>query len=498
MKKLILLFISIFYLGGCKYTLPEALITQTCSSSNTVSYSVDPLNYKKYNFTLSNLNYLDSPVTWSTSTGSVLGTSSSNTFSYPFSIDGTYSVNASYKNKCGDTVKWSSSSFTIIKGCAIPSGISVFSASSSGAYTFKLDGSLTDVVSVIWKITNSSNVVVNQSTNSNANNFETALGSTGSYTATADVSTSCGNKYLYSTSFTYTGTASSIKDIYICGYEGNAATYWKNGTAYQLTNGNNKAIANSIQVIGNDVYVAGYEFNGSVNVAKYWKNGVATLLTDGSKEAAAVEISVIGNDIYVAGHEFIGSNLSAKYWKNGVATNLSNGTGFVYAHAINIKDNNVYVAGEDWTNKIGKYWKNGVETRLGHKITDIGFIGNDMYVTGRENDKAVYWKNGSPIDLPNGFEARNISISGNSLNIIGINSASVPKYWTNGTEKYLEQVVSSADAANSIFANGSDIFIAGMLSSGNTKTAYYWINGKAIKLSNNTNSAANSIFVILN
>jgi len=42
-----------------------------------------------------------------------------------------------------------------------------------------------------------------------------------------------------------------------------------------------------------DVYVAGYEDNGSVSVAKYWKNGHAVSLTDGTKNAHAESIVVV-------------------------------------------------------------------------------------------------------------------------------------------------------------------------------------------------------------
>ncbi len=57
--------------------------------------------------------------------------------------------------------------------------------------------------------------------------------------------------------------------------------------ATSLTNGSNHAKANSVYVSGTDVYVAGYESNGTKSVAKVWKNGVATSLTNGSNNEEA-------------------------------------------------------------------------------------------------------------------------------------------------------------------------------------------------------------------
>jgi hypothetical protein len=55
----------------------------------------------------------------------------------------------------------------------------------------------------------------------------------------------------------------------------------------------NDASAQSIYVDGADVYVSGYELDGSNDVAKYWKNGREIALTDGSNGARANSIYVV-------------------------------------------------------------------------------------------------------------------------------------------------------------------------------------------------------------
>ncbi len=76
--------------------------------------------------------------------------------------------------------------------------------------------------------------------------------------------------------------------------------------------------ASAIAISGTDVYVAGYEGN----FAKYWKNGIGVSLSDGTMATA---IAISGADVYVAGWE--DQPYTAKYWKNGIAVSLKNKDG---------------------------------------------------------------------------------------------------------------------------------------------------------------------------
>jgi len=231
----------------------------------------------------------------------------------------------------------------------------------------------------------------------------------------------------------YAGASSvaiSGNDVYIAGYEWEedktelVAKYWKNGQPVALTDGTVYSYANSIFVDGNDVYVAGY-VDG---IAKYWKNGQPVSLTDGSNQAYANSIFVVGNDIYVAGSEMNGTHHVAKYWKNGEAATLTNGNSVhAEANSIIVVDNDVYVVGWEGdfvgraggTGSVAKYWKNGQEVQLTSGASyayakSIAIMGTNVYVVGTEivngNYMAKYWLNGQAFKLADGASATSMVV----------------------------------------------------------------------------------------
>lgn len=281
-------------------------------------------------------------------------------------------------------------------------------------------------------------------------------------------------------------------DVYVAGveYNGSIATakYWKNGQAMTVGDKVNWSIANSIAVVGNDVYVAGTEVIGpSKQIAKYWKNGQAIALTDGTKIAGATSIAVVGSDIYVAGIVYDGvyangyPNGIATYWKNGQAIALTDGTKDADASSIVVVGNDVYVAGREYNGpgNVVKYWKNGQPISLtnGTNVgwaTSIAIVGNDVYVTGYEREGGVvgsggvigvakYWKNGLPVSLTDGTidsGASSIAVMGSDIYVVGWENYQ-GKYWKNG-QLILLKGEAAMSFASSIAVLDNDVYLTGI------------------------------------
>ena len=209
------------------------------------------------------------------------------------------------------------------------------------------------------------------------------------------------------------------------------AKYWKNAESVALTDGANIAKATAISVNGNNVYIVGYEELGPNHLkeARYWKNGkrvnlkIEKHLTHGSDFSEANSIFVLGNDVYIAGTE---SGLAA-YWKNGNPVKLVNRGKYqpgevedmIISTASSIVGigTDIYVSGSQDTlasmNTVAKYWKNGRALSLMYSPEDLKsnvFVAldrNEPYLAYSLADKfgkrtARIWSNGHTLALSNG------------------------------------------------------------------------------------------------
>ena len=153
-------------------------------------------------------------------------------------------------------------------------------------------------------------------------------------------------------------------DIYFAGCKDGNATYWKNGEPVPLSGG---TCANLIQVVGDDIYAAGYEEydEGESSQAIYWKNGLIEPLSLGNYVSS---IFVDGKDVYVAGSV----NRGAAYWKNGKVVIL--GEKYSSTRSIFVFDKDVYVGGSQFGIAKAVYWKNGELVSLSENSSDVNSI----------------------------------------------------------------------------------------------------------------------------
>jgi len=305
--------------------------------------------------------------------------------------------------------------------------------------------------------------------------------------------------------------------------------YWVNGTEVSLLDASiNSGSANSIFVIGSDVYVAGscnQKISSSQyqNVACYWKNGQKIILStvNSSTLVGANCIYVVGNDVYVVGYE--GNN--AILWKNGVATNLSNGintvgyiagTGTYNALSVAVLPNGtIHIAGlmngqyNGYTKYYAVHWTiygNTVNTKIlstnsGNKEdrespNNICFYNNDIYISGNKTAPAVdaaakYWKNDTAFTIPFVNNVVSMYIDNTDMYFLG-QSGSFFKYWKNGIGTNLTE----SNGVNDMFIIGTDVYVGGSGNGASGSYSKYWKNGTEISLANGI--SASSIFVTSN
>jgi len=299
-----------------------------------------------------------------------------------------------------------------------------------------------------------------------------------------------------------TGISINGSDEYLVGYSGNYARVWKNGIKSTLSSNFPVSVAYSIAINGNDIYIAGEEFQdvssstlnpfdalGGVS-AKVWKNGIATNLplSQGSIHGGAKSIFTNGSDIYVAGYEIrANGDIIAKYWKNGVGYNLVSGSSgtpvvrFSMATSIFVQNADIYVGGYEQVgnNVVGKIWKNSTPTSLVNTSGDA--IIRSVFVSGT-NVYAVGTNYG--------------------CSAVGGGTSKVATIWTNGSPRYLSDCNSTDAEAMSIFVKGSDVYVGGKYISSCNSNCYFkyivWKNGAQYLTSSsigNVYTGVNALFV---
>lgn len=296
------------------------------------------------------------------------------------------------------------------------------------------------------------------------------------------------------------------------------AGYWKNGSFIQLGAGVKASYAQAILITDEDIYVGGYENDGTKNVAKLWKNGVLQTLSsinNGNAASAVLSVSLKGSDVYCAGYDRLapspGASRVALLWKNGVAIPLGSGTRYASARSVFIAGDYIYVAGHE-VGTLGKaeakYWKvdasdnvtevllDGNSSTNDFYATSIHVDGEDIYVAGYEFYSSggnvnipKYWKNGVAVNLSSGSPlatgittASSIFVDGEDVHVTGVeNATNVARYWKNGVQTDLTLTDITNSMGRSVYVHDNDVYIAGK-GTITTIRAIYWKNGVPVVL----------------
>ncbi|MBS9461499.1 IPT/TIG domain-containing protein [Flagellimonas sp. 389] len=209
-------------------------------------------------------------------------------------------------------------------------------------------------------------------------------------------------------------------DVYVSGYikinnTEAIATIWKNGEVYmELTDGLLGAVALSVYVANDNVYAAGGEWNNNGYIPKIWKNGEEVFISD-INPGIARSVFVDGNDFYVCGEEIADGEENVLYWKNGeryILESFPFDVGKNYtASSIYVKDGIVHVVGAIG-NFVANSWAADTDggnitstilaedEELYSSARSVFVDGDDIYIAGRYDKKAVIWKNGIIMEMP--------------------------------------------------------------------------------------------------
>ena len=182
-----------------------------------------------------------------------------------------------------------------------------------------------------------------------------------------------------------------------------------------------------------NVYAVGFNLGGSlIPEAVYWKNDTLATLPGSGYGSQAYTVAVQGKDVYIGGTVQPVPNIAtAAYWKNNVITVLTSSLTYSCAYALAVDGTDIYIAGCTtdsllcspytlYKSNKAIYWKNGVAVTLpdssyGSGAFGIAVSGSDVYVAGFTVTKnntyiATYWKNGIPV-LLNGVEELPAAVS---------------------------------------------------------------------------------------
>lgn len=265
------------------------------------------------------------------------------------------------------------------------------------------------------------------------------------------------------------GCAPSEDQIYIAGTaeSWNRPFVWNDGVRTELVEeeGDFHASADAVVVHDGDLIVAG----GYKNQAVLWRNGEMEVLCDpgdaedmvstgGALVVAGIcdgmpgiwrdgewteyscpgdycflsDLFVDGDAIYLVGEAYTDHEpmleSSPYYWDDGAPVEITDGLGEdvheVTANAIAVEGGDVHVVGSlsGFDASQAAMWVNGEYQALdGTRARAIHVAGSDLYIGGRDDEGACYWKNGNKhaLEIPFGGGVDDITTSRGTVIAVG-------------------------------------------------------------------------------
>jgi hypothetical protein len=274
-----------------------------------------------------------------------------------------------------------------------------------------------------------------------------------------------------------------------------------------------------------NVFVVGEEFDQTTSkfIAKLWKNAVGTNLGNENTVLENAEVNsviVVGDKVYITGYANSVNGSPASSCPRPFLYNLPYGinletmycTGTI-AYSTCSSGTNLYTVGKE--NDRAVLWKNGINHRLPSPIGSrsaafsVSTLNTDIYTVGYESINytaaiAKVWKNDIPTSLTDGITpglAKSIFISGSDIYIVGTHGGFI-KVWKNNILVSSIAGGSLPNIGNCIYVFENDVYICGSGSSPSSNSnlvAKVWKNGISTNLTNGlTNAQASGVFVFEN
>ncbi|WP_312555144.1 hypothetical protein [Empedobacter brevis] len=252
---------------------------------------------------------------------------------------------------------------------------------------------------------------------------------------------------------------------------------------------NNRSDAKTVYVTEKDIYIAGYQHNGTENTrVAYWKNGDISYLSTAALKNTATAILEDNGNLYVAGTVYEDNRPYQRLWINGEQKVNSGALAFSGIQAITVNDGDFLLAGQ--FAQAATIWDKEYMRTIANAPSEATFVKadhNDIWAIGYGNvdnttDAAKVWKNREEV-FSHPIGARVFSILGKmsgSDYYFAVNTATNGKY---GVKVYKNKQLLYEPAkgqevkavAIQVFQN--KVYVLGNILNGTKSIPTLWVDG---------------------